>query len=125
MPAPRLGTPDEPEFPAVKDAEGAEIQIVERRRLKMAAGPFGKDEDGNPRGLYRQHCAHCHGVTGDGAGATAAFLNPYPRDYRPDLPAEVVDVLMKCLQADPADRYQHGGEFGYALEYQMYSKEKY
>ncbi len=47
---------------------------------------------------------------------------PDPRDYRPDLPAEVVDVLMKCLQADPADRYQHGGEFGYALEYQMYSK---
>ncbi len=25
---------------------------------------------------------HCHGITGDGAGPTAAFLNPYPRDYR-------------------------------------------
>lgn len=34
------------------------------------------------KGLYRQHCAHCHGVSGDGAGPTAAFLNPYPRDYR-------------------------------------------
>jgi mono/diheme cytochrome c family protein len=33
-------------------------------------------------GLYRQHCAHCHGTTGDGAGPTALFLNPYPRDYR-------------------------------------------
>jgi mono/diheme cytochrome c family protein len=42
----------------------------------------GSDEVGNPRGLYREHCAHCHGVTGDGAGPTATFLNPYPRDYR-------------------------------------------
>ena len=25
---------------------------------------------------------HCHGISGDGAGPTAAFLNPYPRDYR-------------------------------------------
>jgi mono/diheme cytochrome c family protein len=37
---------------------------------------------GNVRGLYREHCAHCHGITGDGAGPTAGFLNPYPRDYR-------------------------------------------
>ena len=34
------------------------------------------------KGLYRKHCAHCHGTTGDGAGPTAAFLNPHPRDYR-------------------------------------------
>lgn len=34
------------------------------------------------QGLYRQHCVHCHGVTGDGAGPTALFLFPYPRDYR-------------------------------------------
>lgn len=33
-------------------------------------------------GLYRQHCVHCHGVNGDGAGPTALFLFPYPRDYR-------------------------------------------
>ena len=51
-------------------------------QLKLAAGPVGSDEQGNPRGLYREHCAHCHGITGDGAGPTAAFLNPYPRDYR-------------------------------------------
>jgi mono/diheme cytochrome c family protein len=25
---------------------------------------------------------HCHGVSGNGAGPTAEFLNPYPRDFR-------------------------------------------
>ncbi|QGJ69662.1 Hypothetical protein PBC10988_13440 [Planctomycetales bacterium 10988] len=35
------------------------------------------------RGLYRQHCMHCHGMTGDGNGPTASFLHPYPRDFRP------------------------------------------
>ena len=33
--------------------------------------------------LYRRHCLHCHGVTGDGHGPTAEFLWPRPRDYRP------------------------------------------
>ena len=32
--------------------------------------------------VYRHHCLHCHGVTGDGAGPTADFLFPRPRDYR-------------------------------------------
>jgi mono/diheme cytochrome c family protein len=34
------------------------------------------------RDLYMQHCIHCHGVTGNGDGPTAPFLNPRPRDYR-------------------------------------------
>ena len=33
-------------------------------------------------GLYRQHCLHCHGVSGAGDGPTAPFLYPRPRDYR-------------------------------------------
>jgi mono/diheme cytochrome c family protein len=32
--------------------------------------------------LYAEHCQHCHGVSGDGAGPTAEYLNPIPRDYR-------------------------------------------
>ncbi len=51
-------------------------------KLRLAAGPVYSDELGNQHGLYRLHCAHCHGVTGDGKGPTAPFLNPYPRDYR-------------------------------------------
>ena len=34
------------------------------------------------RRLYMQHCMHCHGVSGDGQGPTARYLNPRPRDYR-------------------------------------------
>lgn len=55
---------------------------------------YGKSDEGHPghqkegwqllagRNLYMQHCIHCHGVTGDGNGPTANFLNPRPRDYR-------------------------------------------
>ena len=32
--------------------------------------------------LYAQHCAGCHGATGDGNGLAAAFLFPKPRNFR-------------------------------------------
>jgi mono/diheme cytochrome c family protein len=32
--------------------------------------------------LYRLHCLHCHGLSGDGRGPTAPWVNPHPRDYR-------------------------------------------
>ena len=32
--------------------------------------------------VYREHCVHCHGTSGDGNGPTAQYLNPLPRDYR-------------------------------------------
>lgn len=32
--------------------------------------------------LYMQHCLHCHGTSGDGAGPTAKYLSPRPRDFR-------------------------------------------
>ncbi|MEO8496101.1 MAG: cytochrome c, partial [Planctomycetota bacterium] len=57
-------------------------KVLDPTHLHIAAGPVSSDERGRARGLYREHCAHCHGVSGDGAGPTAAFLNPYPRDYR-------------------------------------------
>ena len=72
-----FGTPDQP----VVLKELADIGIKEEN-IRWAAGPVRTDEDHVERGLYRKHCSHCHGVTGDGAGPTAAFLNPYPRDFR-------------------------------------------
>jgi mono/diheme cytochrome c family protein len=73
-----FGTPDEPSLPGVEGID----KVLNLTHLKLAAGRVGSDEQGNPRGLYREHCAHCHGISGDGVGPTAAFLNPYPRDYR-------------------------------------------
>ena len=69
-----FGTPDDP---VVLPETGLNEGLI-----RMAAGPVGRNEQGGERGLYRRHCAHCHGISGDGAGPTAAFLNPYPRDYR-------------------------------------------
>lgn len=34
------------------------------------------------RAVYMKNCMHCHGVSGDGNGSTAQYLNPRPRDYR-------------------------------------------
>ena len=39
---------------------------------------------------------------------------------RPDLPADILQILTKALQRDPALRYQTAGEMGYDLEYHMY-----
>ena len=75
-----FGTPDDPDI--LIDGDIGLHEIVDLTNLKMAAGPVGSDEMGFPHGLYREHCSHCHGVTGNGLGPTAAFLNPYPRDYR-------------------------------------------
>lgn len=79
-----FGTPDTPEFVA----GGAEQGFVDEDNLRLAAGPVTSERlSGDSgalsegRGLYRQHCVHCHGINGDGKGPTAAFLNPYPRDF--------------------------------------------
>ena len=83
-----FGTPDHPVNPFPRDEELAAAHSplaafgFDVEKLKIAAGPAYRDAAGNQHGLYRLHCAHCHGVTGGGDGPTAAFLNPYPRDYR-------------------------------------------
>lgn len=69
-----FGTPDEP-FALPETG-------LDRRKLAMSAGPVRTNLGGVKQGLYRRHCAHCHGISGDGLGPTAAILNPYPRDYR-------------------------------------------
>jgi mono/diheme cytochrome c family protein len=74
-----FGTPDHPVVP-----EGVPLNL---EMLEAAAGPVARfeDEAGRPvnqTGLYRQHCAGCHGISGDGAGPLASALDPYPRDFR-------------------------------------------
>jgi mono/diheme cytochrome c family protein len=69
-----FGSPDKPRAPA-----GSGLDAT---KLSLAAGAVWSDQAGVKHGLYREHCAHCHGVSGDGRGPTALFLNPYPRDYR-------------------------------------------
>ena len=74
-----FGTPDHPTVP---EGAGLEVELLE-----LAAGPVGRfrEEGGDAfieRGLYRQHCALCHGISGDGAGPLATILDPYPRDFR-------------------------------------------
>lgn len=69
-----FGTPDDPYAP-----EGTGLNLA---KLRLAAGPVASDKYGAAQGLYREHCAHCHGISGDGMGPTAAYLHPYPRDYR-------------------------------------------
>ena len=69
-----FGTPDEPRVP-----EGVHL---DRALLDRAAGPVGNDAKGHPRGLYRQQCVACHGISGSGTGPNASLLSPYPRDFR-------------------------------------------
>ncbi|HEV3136496.1 MAG TPA: cytochrome c, partial [Pirellulales bacterium] len=69
-----FGTPD---APFVLAETGLDL-----KKLEQAAGPVRSDQFGKESGLYRRHCGHCHGTTGDGLGPTALILNPYPRDYR-------------------------------------------
>jgi mono/diheme cytochrome c family protein len=69
-----FGTPKVPKVPA-----GAGLRS---EWLAAAAGAVASDDAGNQRGLFRRHCAACHGISGDGAGPSAAVLVPYPRDFR-------------------------------------------
>lgn len=75
-----FGTPDRPQLPPLDTVDVS--KLISGQRLVLASGPVGRGLGGEAHGLYREHCVHCHGITGDGAGPTAAFLNPYPRDYR-------------------------------------------
>ena len=86
-----FGTPDDP---VVLPETG-----LDEAKLRLASGPVRSDIVGRKNGLYREHCAHCHGVTGDGMGPTAAFLNPYPRDYRPG--------VFKFKSTERADKPTH------------------
>ncbi len=98
-----FGTPNEPRFPFLKaeihhwgtsgaigafhaphalESDRNPMEVVSLAQLYRAAGPVSSNRQGTSFGLYRANCAHCHGLTGDGAGATATAVQPYPRDFR-------------------------------------------
>ncbi|MBL8891906.1 MAG: cytochrome c [Planctomycetaceae bacterium] len=77
-----FGTPDQPSVPLVEGTEDPLMQLFSPEGLIRAAGPVVSRDEKSSSGLYRRHCSHCHGVTGDGRGPTATFLSPYPRDFR-------------------------------------------
>jgi mono/diheme cytochrome c family protein len=54
-----------------------------RRSEPVVPSPPGVDETLMRRGdeLYRDHCAACHGIDGDGRGALADFFSFKPRDF--------------------------------------------
>ncbi|EMI17992.1 cytochrome c class I [Rhodopirellula maiorica SM1] len=76
-----FGTPNDPKWPSDMLSESAR-SLIDVDRLHRAAGPISSLQDGSHLGLYREHCVHCHGLSGDGFGPTSLALNPYPRDFR-------------------------------------------
>lgn len=75
-----FGTPDEPCLPTKGVPQLAELLDIEA--LQQAAGPVISHTPGVTQGLFRRHCARCHGVSGNGRGPTARYQAPYPRDFR-------------------------------------------
>jgi len=70
-----FGTPAQPKLDPGSEA----AEVVKKLSEEMQLG-----DDMLARGsvVYRHQCLHCHGLTGDGRGATAPWVNPHPRDYR-------------------------------------------
>lgn len=70
-----FGSPAHPKVEGTGDLREPLLKLKETLRL---------DDNTLARGsaVYRQQCLHCHGLTGDGRGATAPWVNPHPRDYR-------------------------------------------
>lgn len=66
-----------PAHPLVGSTEIGLITDEQRAALKVDMRTLERGS-----ALYRVHCLHCHGVTGDGRGPTARWINPHPRDYR-------------------------------------------
>ena len=69
---------------ASQDPAGFSLAEAAEADLEMASKKPGYHLAAG-RALYMEHCMHCHGTSGDGAGPTAEYLEPRPRDYRKGL----------------------------------------
>lgn len=68
-----FGTPAEPKV-KLQDADN-DIKVLNLDETTLKNGST----------VYRRHCMHCHGISGDGRGPTGPWVNPSPRDYRQGL----------------------------------------
>jgi mono/diheme cytochrome c family protein len=78
--------------------------------------------------FYRVQCQMCHGVTGDGRGPTAPWINPHPRDYRVGkFKFQSVDQtkvsLLKPAKADLIRTLLHGIEATAMPAFNIYPEE--
>lgn len=82
-----FGSPASPRMRVMAASEGGASDESPAGEKKPAA-PVKWDEKADRQELkhgalvYRQQCASCHGISGDGQGPAAKHLNPPPRDYR-------------------------------------------
>jgi mono/diheme cytochrome c family protein len=72
-----------PRLPLVGDEQVFEDE-QDQKAIQEARRVLKLDDDTLAKGsaLYRVNCLHCHGLTGNGRGPTAAWVNPHPRDFR-------------------------------------------
>lgn len=77
------------------------------------------------RELYAVHCQHCHGVTGDGNGPTAEYLNPLPRDYRKGIfKFTLTQADKRAARSDLVRVVQEGVPGTYMPSFKLLSKDE-
>lgn len=64
-----FGTPAHPKVAGIDDDARAALKLDDETLAKGSE-------------LFRRNCLQCHGLTGDGRGHTAGWINPHPRDFR-------------------------------------------
>jgi mono/diheme cytochrome c family protein len=98
-----FGTPAQPHLKLKGTAEARKILQLDDKLLATGSR------------YYRVQCMHCHGLTGDGRGPTAPWVNPHPRDYRLGLfkfqSADQTDGTQRHpLRSDLLRTLEHGVE---------------
>ena len=80
-----FGTPRLPQVGATTGESDDLVTQLTTLKIRDAEGasPFKTLAQGSK--VFRFHCVHCHGLTGDGRGPTGPWVVPHPRDYRPGL----------------------------------------
>ncbi|MCR9117391.1 MAG: cytochrome c, partial [bacterium] len=76
-----FGSPVDPRLSIVAD-EQPESEDDEEEVELLLEDVIDRDQLAHGASVFNRRCAGCHGITGDGNGEAAPFLQPKPRDYR-------------------------------------------